>query len=81
MKNQHDPFTLEIIRSALDSTADDMALSLMRSAYSTIVRDATDFSTAVCDADGRTLAQGLTTTLPFGQFLRCHALSDRPQGR
>ena len=74
MKNQHDPFTLEIIRSALDSTADDMALSLMRSAYSTIVRDATDFSTAVCDADGRTLAQGLTTTLHLGSFydaMRC----------
>ena len=74
MKNQPDPFTLEIIRSALDSTADEMALSLMRSAYSTIVRDATDFSTAVCDADGRTLAQGLTSTLHLGSFydaMRC----------
>ena len=46
----------------------------MRSAYSTIVRDATDFSTAVCDADGRTLAQGLTSTLHLGSFydaMRC----------
>jgi N-methylhydantoinase B len=74
MKSRPDPFTLEIIRNALDTTADNMGLSLRQSAYSSIVRDATDFSTAVCDAGGRTMAQGLTTTLHLGSFydaMRC----------
>ncbi|MDP6786219.1 MAG: hydantoinase B/oxoprolinase family protein [Rhodospirillales bacterium] len=74
MENRTDPFTLEIIRNALDTSADNMGLSLRQSAYSSIVRDATDFSTAVCDAEGRTMAQGLTTTLHLGSFydaMRC----------
>src|SRR5438045_7583767 len=40
----------------------------MRTAYSSIVRDAMDFSTAICDREGRTLAQGLTTPLHLGSF-------------
>ena len=40
----------------------------MRAAYSPIVRDAMDFSTAICDGAGRPLAQGLTTPLHLGSF-------------
>ena len=63
-----DPFRLEVVKSALDSIVDEMALVIMRSAYSGIVRDAMDYSTAICDARGRTLAQGLTTPLHLGGF-------------
>ncbi|RYD81769.1 MAG: hydantoinase B/oxoprolinase family protein, partial [Sphingomonadales bacterium] len=35
---------------------------------SPIVRDAMDFSTALCDADGENLAQGLTTPMHLGSF-------------
>jgi N-methylhydantoinase B len=63
-----DPFQLEVFRYGLDTIADQMAVSLMNSAYSGIVRDSMDFSTAVCDADGRTLAQGLTVPLHLGSF-------------
>jgi N-methylhydantoinase B len=63
-----DPFLLEVFRYGLDTIADQMAVSLMRSAYSGIVRDSMDFSTAVCDAKGRTLAQGLTVPLHLGSF-------------
>ncbi len=63
-----DPFTTEIVRHALDTIADDMAMNLMRSAYSSIVRDAMDFSTAVCDSGGCTVAQGTTVTLHLGSF-------------
>lgn len=55
-----DPITLEIIRNGLSSIADEMALIIMRSAYSPVVRDIMDYSTGLCDAQGRVIAQGLT---------------------
>ncbi|MGQ0651543.1 MAG: hydantoinase B/oxoprolinase family protein, partial [Betaproteobacteria bacterium] len=61
-------FLLEIVKNALETIADELALIVMRTAYSSIVRDAMDFSTAVCDREGRTLAQGLTTPLHLGSF-------------
>lgn len=63
-----DAITLEVVKNKLDSIADQMALVLMRSAYSPIVRDSLDYSTAVCDRDGRFVAQGLTTALHLGSF-------------
>jgi N-methylhydantoinase B len=63
-----DPITFEVIKNALDSIADQTAISLMRSAYSAIVRDSLDYSTAICDGHGRMLAQGLTTPLHLGSF-------------
>lgn len=62
------PFLLEIVKNALETIADELALIVMRTAYSSIVRDAMDFSTAVCDREGQTLAQGLTTPLHLGSF-------------
>jgi N-methylhydantoinase B len=64
----HDPVTLEVIKNNLDSIADQIALVLMRSAYSPIVRDSLDYSTGVCDRHGRFVAQGLTTALHLGSF-------------
>ena len=55
-----DPITLAIVRHALASAADQMALSLYRTACSTIVRDCLDFSTSLCDAQGQMIAQGVT---------------------
>ncbi|MBI3977619.1 MAG: hydantoinase B/oxoprolinase family protein [Chloroflexi bacterium] len=63
-----DPITFEVIRSAMDSIADQMAIALTRSAYSGIVRDSLDYSTAFCDRYGRMVAQGLTTPLHLGSF-------------
>ncbi len=70
MKNRPviSPFQLEIVKNALDTIADELALIVMRTAYSSIVRDAMDYSTAICDADGNTLAQGVTTPLHLGSF-------------
>ena len=63
-----DPITLEVVRNALASTADEMALVLMRSAYSPVVRDTMDYSTALCDRHGRIVAQGLTLAVQLGSF-------------
>ena len=65
---QVDPIRLEVMKNAFDSIADEMALMLMRAAYSPIVRDSMDYSTAICDAQGQTLAQGVTTPMHLGSF-------------
>ncbi len=63
-----DPITLEVVKNALASTADEMALVIMRSAYSPVVRDTLDYSTALCDRNGRIVAQGLTLAVQLGTF-------------
>ena len=68
MHPELDPILLEVFRNAFESSADQMALILMRTAHSPIVRDAMDFSTALCDASGQNLAQGLTTPMHLGSF-------------
>lgn len=63
-----DPFLLEILRNALDTIAEEITLTVVRTAYSQIVRDSLDFSTALCDVDGTTLAQGVCTPMHLGAF-------------
>jgi N-methylhydantoinase B len=68
MSTAIDPITFEVMKNALSSTADEMALVLMRSAYSAVVRDSMDFSTALCDRNGQIIAQGLTLAVQLGAF-------------
>lgn len=81
-----DPFQLEIVKNAFDAIADDMAITIMRTAHSGIVRDSLDFSTAICDARGNTMAQGLCTPMQLGAFpdfmallVREHAANTHPE--
>jgi N-methylhydantoinase B len=48
---------LTILACALQSAADEMAGNLIRSAFSAVVREARDCSTALLDAEGRVVAQ------------------------
>jgi N-methylhydantoinase B len=80
-----DPITFEVVKNALSSTADEMALIIMRSAYSPVVRDSMDYSTALCDRHGQVVAQGLTLAVQLGSFPDCmrilvkdHASTARP---
>ena len=66
--NNIDPFLREVIRYAFDAIADNMALTLMRTSHSGIVRDSLDFSTALSDATGQTIAQGVCTPMHLGCF-------------
>jgi N-methylhydantoinase B len=52
-----DPITLEIMASALRSVVDETFIALMKSAYSTNIKERHDHSTAICDRDGRLIAQ------------------------
>jgi N-methylhydantoinase B len=63
-----DPITLEVVNNGLASVADEMALVVMRSAYSPVVRDTMDYSTALCDRRGEVVAQGLTLAVQLGTF-------------
>jgi N-methylhydantoinase B len=58
-----DPFALELVKNALVALADEMALTVSRTARSFVVKEALDFSTALFLADGELIAQG--TCLPF----------------
>ena len=68
MNRSSDPITLEVVKNALSSLADEMALVIMRTAYSSIVRDSMDYSTGLCDRRGRVIAHGLTMALHLGAF-------------
>jgi|TARA_B110000196_G_scaffold199753_1_gene171077 N-methylhydantoinase B len=68
IENKVDPITFEVVRNGLDSLVDEMAITVMRTAYSGVVRDALDYSTAFCAADGQVIAQGLTIMLHLGSF-------------
>ncbi len=68
MRPNTDPITMEVVRNALSSIADEMALVIMRTAYSSIVRDSMDYSTGLCDRHGRAIAHGLTMALHMGSF-------------
>jgi N-methylhydantoinase B len=55
-----DPIAFELFKNAIFSIADEMALTVMRTTYSGVLKDNMDFSTALADADGKLVAQGLT---------------------
>ena len=61
-----DPVTRESVKNALAAAADEMAIALYRTAYSTIVRDCLDYSTSLCDGEGQMIAQGVTIPLHLG---------------
>lgn len=60
MQGGVDPITFELFKNAIFSIADEMALTIVRTSYSGVIKDNMDFSTAFCDAQGRLVAQGLT---------------------
>lgn len=67
-RSAQDMATLEVVRHALGSLADEMALIIARTAYSATVRDALDYSTGILDARGELVAQGLGIALHLGSF-------------
>jgi N-methylhydantoinase B len=70
-----DPITVEVIRNKLDGIANEMELTLVRSAFSTIVKEGLDASASVFTLEGETLAQAiaipihLVTLLPMVRHL------------
>ncbi len=63
-----DPVRLELIKNAIGSVVDEMLLTVVRIAYSSIMKDTMDLSSAFCDRDGRMIAQGLSLPLHLGSI-------------
>ncbi|MDX6472577.1 MAG: N-methylhydantoinase, partial [Gaiellaceae bacterium] len=58
--------TREILKNAFRSIADEMALTVIRTAHSQVVRDTMDFATVLLGPDGQVIAQGVTLPLHLG---------------
>jgi 5-oxoprolinase (ATP-hydrolysing)/N-methylhydantoinase A len=77
-----DAIAQEIVGNALASIADEMATTIFRTAHSTVVRDVMDFSAALCDPRGETVAQAVTIPLHLGSIpTAMRTLLDRYGGR
>jgi N-methylhydantoinase B len=63
---QSDPVQLEIIKNALESIADGMALTVVRTSRSSVVRQALDFSTALLSPSAELIAQGMCVPMHLG---------------
>jgi len=63
-----DSVTRQIVANGLGTVADEMATTIYRTAHSTVVRDAMDFSAALCGATGETIAQAVTIPLQLGSI-------------
>src|SRR5215475_4536354 len=61
-----DAILLEVVRNRLTAIADEMELSLLRAAYSAIVKEGLDASAAVFDASGQVIAQAAAIPIHLG---------------
>lgn len=61
-----DPITQEVIKNGLRSIANEMVISVLRTAHSSSLREGMDCSTALFDRHGRIVAQGVTLAVHLG---------------
>ena len=57
MQNRVDPITVSVIQHRLLAIVEEMGEAMLRTSYSQILNSSRDFSTAICDLDGRLIAQ------------------------
>jgi N-methylhydantoinase B len=63
-----DPITFELMQHAIATVADQMAVTVVRTARSTVSKEVLDFSTALTNAEGELIAQGLCIPLLLGSM-------------
>ena len=63
---QIDPFRRELVKNGLTTIADNIVVSVIRTARSTLVKNGMDFTSSVCDAHGEMVAQGLALPSQLG---------------
>jgi len=64
-----DPITLEVVRNKLESIANEMQLTLMRSSFSPAVKESLDASASLFTADGTTLSQATAIPIHLGTLV------------
>lgn len=65
-KDRPDPVTFELIQNALAAVAEQMAVTVVRTARSSVSREVMDFSTAICSERGELIAQGHCLPIMLG---------------
>ena len=55
--NEVDPITVSVVQHRLIGTVEEMGEAMLRTSFSQILNSSRDFSTAICDATGRLVAQ------------------------
>lgn len=66
-----DPVRLEVIRNALLAGAEEMNISIWRTARSTVVRETLDYSTALFDGKGNSIAQSTRIPVHLNSMSTC----------
>src|SRR5271155_3840231 len=69
-RNDIDAVTLEVLRNALESIADEMGAVLKRTAYSPNIKERMDASCAIFDAQAQLVAQAEHVPVHLGSMLR-----------
>ena len=64
-----DPITVEVLRNAFMSIAEEMGVGLMRTSYSANIKERRDCSCAIFDADGATIGQAEHIPVHLGSML------------
>jgi N-methylhydantoinase B len=62
------PIAVRLVANALETAADEMATTIFRTAHSAVVRDAMDYSAALCGPTAETIAQAVTIPLQLGSI-------------
>ena len=57
MSDAVDPITVSVIQHRLRAIVEEMGEAMLRTSYSQILNSSRDFSTALCDPEGRLIAQ------------------------
>ena len=65
---QRDPIKIELLKNALTAIADEMAVTVVRTARSFVIKESLDFSCGLMDAKGMLIAQGLCLPMHMGSF-------------
>jgi N-methylhydantoinase B len=66
---QFDPVTFELIKNGLAVLCEEMALTMTRAAYSPVVRESLDFTTALLTPEGEVMAQVRAAPLHLGSIM------------
>ena len=70
-----DPITVAVLQSRLFAIAEEMGEAMLRTSYSQILNSSRDFSTGICDADSRLVAQAEHVPI---HIQHCHADARKP---
>src|SRR5215207_6496365 len=70
LRNEIDPITLEVLRNALESIADEMGAVLKRTSFSPNIKERMDASCAIFDAKAQLVAQAEHVPVHLGSMLK-----------